>query len=403
MQRCRGQNAKVLKWYKTGFTTLLAGLCSMAQAVDYNFSGFADFTAGDVLAGSNHNAYNNYKCPCFVSNYEYGGIYQNHGWNASNESMVGIQLNAKVDDQLSGVVQVDGRGLDGYQTTMDWAYLSYNLNNQFTLQAGRKRLPLYMYSDYNYIGYAYPWIRPPVDLYGWEIYSYDGANLQYNNTFGDWALATNTWAGNDSIPNAPGLTNIYNGYPVDTSWRDILGTSVDFSNDYLHFRAVYMQNSVTQNLPNPGVAATQTLETPDTLLHASRQQVWGLAFNADYNNWMWKSEYNSVRRPEMGYIGNSYLTGAGYKLKQVTLMYTYSQYWEYTSAYTLYSQPQRDNTRSVVLRWDFHPSVCFKLEYDLVKDHSTSYNPNGTINTTTNPDWFVGNSRMIAASLDAVF
>ncbi len=374
--------------------SLMGGLLTeQGQATEINFSGFADFTAGDVLGGSQNGKssfnYLNYKCPCFISNYEYAGIYQNKGWNAANESMVGLQANAKVDDKLSAVLQIDARGLNGYQPSVDWAYASYQLTNTFTVQAGHKRLPLYMYSDYNYVGYAFPWVRPPVDLYGWEIYSYDGANVQYNNAFGDWAIATNTWAGNQSSPNAPGLTNVYNGYTTDTSWRDIIGTSIDISNDYVHLRGVYMQNKVFQGTPNPGIPSTQTAGTPDTPLFPSNneQQIWGAAFNVDYMNMLWRSEYNFVRRPQMGYIAPSYLTGAGYKWDDVTALYTYSKYWEGTTSTTY--QPQRDNTRSFTLRWDFRPSAALKVQYDLFKDHSL-YS-------------FMGNSKLLTVALDFVF
>ncbi len=397
-------------------------------ATDISFSGFADMTAGKILSGNLRGQSQwlspNYNCPCFISNYEYGGVYQNNGWNASNESMVGVQANAHIDDQLSAVVQVDARGLNGYQASVDWAYVSYNLNNQFTVQAGRKRLPLYMYSDYNYIGYAYPWIRPPVDLYGWEIYSYDGANLQYTNTFGDWALSTNSWAGNSTNLNAPGLTNIYNtGTPMDTSWRDIIGTSIDFSNDYVHLRAVYMQNSYIQSKQQLEFPAATNSVSPGIFQYAAnapyaggRQQVWGLAFNADYDNFIWKSEYNDVRRPTSPYVANasgnggsfapgysglSFLTAAGYKYQQVTLLYTFSQYWEHTSDYQYYS-PQRDNTRSVVVRWDFHTNAALKMEYDVVKDHSATLTSNGAVAPGGYPV-FVGNSKLLAVGLDVIF
>ncbi|NNM51313.1 MAG: hypothetical protein HKM02_03700 [Pseudomonadales bacterium] len=437
-------------WLRKGLlvvstTTLLSGYMVNASATSITFSGFADFTAGNVLGGSGPSNYQipaflpngvnsptslypSYKCPCFISNYEYGGIYQHTGWDLANESMVGIQANAQVNDQLSAVVQIDARGLDGYQPTVDWAYTSYNLTNTLTIQAGRKRLPLYMYSDYNYVGYAYPWVRPPVDLYGWEVYSYDGINVQYNNAIGDWALMTNTWAGNSVDPNAPGLTNVYNGFVTDTAWKDIIGTSIDLSNDYVHLRAVYMQNKVFQGTPNVAINNGQGIisntipqtamfnDTPITnftypssgnpngvvnnnLVWGTLQQVWGAAFNIDYNNILWRSEYNFVRRPQMGYVAPSLLAGAGYKYGQVTAMYTYSQYWESDS--WLHTFPQRDNTRAVTLRWDFRPSVCLKLQYDLFMDHSVGYTAPGQVAPSS--DWFLGSSKLLTASLDMVF
>ena len=104
---------------RCALTSGLLATSAFAQATDITFNGFADFTAGEVVGGSNQSSYLQYKCPCFISNYEYGGIYQNTGVNFAKESMVGLQANAKIDDKLSAVLQVDSRGLNGYQPSVD--------------------------------------------------------------------------------------------------------------------------------------------------------------------------------------------------------------------------------------------------------------------------------------------
>ena len=371
-----------------GLICMLLGGATTALATDISFNGFANFTAGEVVGGSNQGSHLQYQCPCFVSNYEYGGIYQHTGVDVAQESMMGLQATAKVDDKLSAILQVDARGLNGYQPSVDWAYASYQLNDTFTVQVGRKRLPWYMYSDYNYVGYAYIWVRPPVDLYGWEVYSYDGVNLQYNNAWGDWAVYSNTWAGNQSSLNAPGLTQVYNGYATDTSWRDIIGSSLDVSNEYVHLRAMYMQNKVYQGAQNPGNSATQTAATPDTpIQNAQFQQALGFAANIDYKSFLLRSQYNIVRRPQMGYIAPSGLLGVGYRVDDVTGMYTSSRYRESKS--WLYTQPQRDSTRALTLRWDFRPSMDLKLQYDMFVDHSQFP--------------FLGDSKLVTTSFDMVF
>ena len=52
-------------------------------------------------------------------------------------------------------------------------------------QVGRKRIPLYYYSDFQDIGLSYPWVSPPPELYGWEVTNYNGGSLRYNDSFGD--------------------------------------------------------------------------------------------------------------------------------------------------------------------------------------------------------------------------
>jgi hypothetical protein len=363
-----------------GLLPLLVLAAGSACATEVNFSGFASFTAGDIISGSNHGTLNNFQCPCFVSNYEYAGVYQDKGWTADPESVVGLQANIKVDDQLAATVQLDARGVNNYQTSVDWAYVTYNLDSHWAIQAGHKRLPLYAYSDSSYIGYSYPWVRPPVDLYGWEIYSYNGVNALYTNTVGDWGLTANVWGGSQSSPDNVELTNIYTGVKTDTAWRDILGAYVDMSNDIFRLRFTYMQNKLDLT-EYPNGVPTQ-LDPP-----GASQQIYGAAFNADYDNFLWRSEYNTFRRPQMGYNAPSWFTGLGYRLGTVTGMYTFSSYRESQSQQ--YPTPQRDNTRSVSLRWDFHKNIALKTQYDFFVDHSLFP--------------FTGSSKLLTVSLDTVF
>lgn len=92
--------------------------------------------------------------------------------------MAGSQGDFKFTPEFSATVQAVARGADN-SVGIDWAYLSYNLLPNLKLQVGHKRLPRYYYSDFMYIGYAYPWVRPAPDLYGWQTYAYEGANLLY--------------------------------------------------------------------------------------------------------------------------------------------------------------------------------------------------------------------------------
>lgn len=59
---------------------------------------------------------------------------------------------------------------------------------EWKLQIGRKRLPLYYYSDFQDVGYAYNTVRPSPDVYGWDIVNYNGASLSTTRSLGDWTL-----------------------------------------------------------------------------------------------------------------------------------------------------------------------------------------------------------------------
>jgi len=86
---------------------------------------------------------------------EQAGVYENNDWSFGAESSLGLQGNFTVDDKLSATLQVVARGGNSYRADVDWAYLSYELTPKLLLQAGHKRLPIYYYSDFMYVGYSY--------------------------------------------------------------------------------------------------------------------------------------------------------------------------------------------------------------------------------------------------------
>lgn len=338
----------------------LSGYAKPAHAVEFSLSGFSSITAGTMVSGA-HVDYLSYHCPCFLANYEYAGMYTGSGWSARQESLVGLQGSAKFTNKLSATVQVVARGEPKTQASIDWAYLTYNLDSSWSVQAGRKRLPIYYYSDTNYIGYSYIWVRPPVDVYGWDIYSYDGANVMYRNTIGQWGVTGNVWMGNSFNGNDAYYKYLYTGVRSDSAWHHIVGGYLDISNDIFGFRLIYQRNRISETTyDDSGVPTVVFSNVP--------QQIIGAAFNVDYNNWILRSEFNMFKRHALGYDARSYIVGGGYRLGDVTGMLTYSRYFETTSP--IYTQPQRDNTRTATIRWDFRPSMALKFQFDSFRDRS---------------------------------
>lgn len=362
--------------------TLLLAIALPASAADVQLSGFATITAGSVLDGSHDGKVNAFQCPCFIANYEYAGFYEDKGWTAGVESTIGVQADIRIDDQLTATLQLDGHAVDGYDAALDWAYLSYRANAEWTLQAGHKRLPLYYYSDSNYIGYSYPWVRPPVDVYGWEIYSYDGLNAIHATTVGDWALRTNVWAGSQKDDDSAMMAQIYNGEPTRVLWSDILGGAVDIGNDVVNLRVVYMQSGLEQTM-TPVSTGIPEEQYPA----GAKQRIYGAAFNVDYGNFLWRSEYNTFVRDDIYQTAPSFFASAGWRAGDLTFLYTYSQYREDSDAN--YTEPQRYHTQAGTVRWDFRRKMALKAQVDRFKDNSTTV--------------FVGDSTLATLSLVTVF
>lgn len=363
----------------TGLLLSAASLAPLAHAGDFTVSGFATLAAGKAYGGTT-GPWNDFDCPCFIANYEHGATYNKNRISFAEESLAGVQVKYKFSDQLSATAQLVSRASEHMKGEVDWAYLTWDVTPDTTVQVGRRRLPIYAFSDSVYIGYTLPWIRVPQDIYGWEVGAYNGVNVSHRKTFGDWAVIGNVFAGQESTKNNKEMERIYYAAPVDDAWKHILGGYLDVSNDFMGVRLIYMQNSIdlTSFPADPADA---------TVNRGLRQRIMGVSASADYENIIFRAEANQFRRPAQDYKSSSWTATVGYKIGDFTPLVGYSRYTEKLTE--KYTDLQIDNTRFAAIRWDFRKNMDLKVQFDSVRD--SSHIP------------FSGNAKLISVALDAVF
>lgn len=49
-----------------------------------------------------------------------------------------------------------------FENSVEWAFLKGRLFPKLIVRAGRLGVDVFMLSEYRNIGFAYPWVRPPV-------------------------------------------------------------------------------------------------------------------------------------------------------------------------------------------------------------------------------------------------
>ena len=102
------------------------------------------------------------------------------GWSARVDSLLGAQLGWRVDPRWDLVVQGISRYHDSgnYRPELSWAFVRYRPDPALQLRAGRLGWDVFQLADSRYVGYAYPWARPPVDQFGMlQLTHIDGADV----------------------------------------------------------------------------------------------------------------------------------------------------------------------------------------------------------------------------------
>ncbi|OHU85017.1 MULTISPECIES: porin [Pseudoalteromonas] len=345
----------------------------------------------------------------------------------SNESMFALQVSSDLGDGISATAQIVARGHEDYDAEFEWAYISYDINEHLRLSAGKMRLPLFRYSDFIEVGYAYRWVRPPTSVYSFASTTPTGMSLLYTSQLGQWDSSLQFVYGRyEGKANA--ITD-----SDDATLNDITGFNWTMSKDWLTLRASYVvaETSISLNNSAPLVALSGALQNYGLQEQLSQLVVdkddgsfLGLGFAIDYNNFLLDGEYTEVEvdnslLPEQ----SQYYVSAGYRLDDWTLHVTYEEnddkhpngrFNQVPTTITLAngavvpvstdpSNPNaplirdlmngalnatRVNTNTVTLgaRYDFHPSAAFKIDWSRLD------------NDVTNQD-----NDVIAVAIDLVF
>lgn len=129
----------------------------------------------------------------------------NGATDAGADSRLGLQAEGNLSANLDLVGQVVAKRLDSQDpwvaNRLELGYLAWRPDDHWRLRVGRYAPDLFLLAEYRNVGFAYPWVRPNTEVYGWlPISSLDGADLRYQWMSEDDALwrlraSAGTWRG----------------------------------------------------------------------------------------------------------------------------------------------------------------------------------------------------------------
>lgn len=95
----------------------------------------------------------------YVANlFQGSGTGRSHSIDAGVDSKIGVQLDGKLTNRLSGVFLVVAatRANSSFSQRVEWANLKYSLNPYVSIRAGRTALPNFLVSDARLVNLANP-------------------------------------------------------------------------------------------------------------------------------------------------------------------------------------------------------------------------------------------------------
>ncbi len=117
----------------------------------------------------------------------------------NTDSRLGLQFTGAINDRMSATAQLLARGRGGNNTIeTDWAFVSLDVTQQAQVRTGKLKFPTFLISDYYEVGYAYPWMRPPQEVYSLNpISTLVGLDALYTPSLGSSNLLIQPFVGSN--------------------------------------------------------------------------------------------------------------------------------------------------------------------------------------------------------------
>jgi hypothetical protein len=353
------------------------------------------------------------------------GAGRTKDWSPHVDSRLGAQVDLTFSPRWSAVIQVvsEQRLDNSYQPQVEWANIKYQATPELALRMGRIALPMFVAADYRKVGYAYAWVRPPLEVYGVQpISSSDGADLTWHWDGEQVRSTTQAFYGRTD-------RRLYG--PARLRGDNITGLSHTVEQGAFSARASVITTRITMNLfPELFQAldafGPQGRDIGSRLaLDSKRATIMGLGLNYDPGQYFVTAE--ASRSKTVSYLGStkSFYVSSGWRHGNFTPYGGYARVWgtppEGPTALSLAGLPPAyarsalvantilagalrtipsQSTLSAGLRWDLAPNVALKLQHERV----TSRNGSRGLLINSAADFRSGRTAQVtSAALDFVF
>lgn len=204
-------------------------LAPLTQAADVGISGFLS-VGGGMVDDENSVSYDGYSEEDLTF----------------DRNLLGLQVTGQVNEKITATAQLIARSEKDYEVTAEWAYLTWQASDNGKVRAGRLRTPLYTYSDSLDVGYSYPWISAPNEVYYLPFNNVDGLDYYLTAALGSFDTTFQAYYGSFESD-----FSFEDGTQGNASLRNQMGVAATFGKDWWNFRAAFHQADLSVDINSP--------------------------------------------------------------------------------------------------------------------------------------------------------
>lgn len=320
-----------------------------------------------------------------------------------NDSKFGLQVSADVAENMQAVAQILAAGSDeNFDLDIEWAYVDWRLTNAMSLRAGKVKEPVFLISDYIEVGYAYPWIRPPQEVYrNNPITTINGMEALFQANISNMSLIFQPYVGTntEAVPGTNG------GLQFDAS--NFYGAALQLASRAFTLQMSFLQTDVATSDLTGGALAGFVAEGDAQLISA------GLSW--DVNNFVGYTEYvtRDISETQMEGIfpdQDAWYVTLGYRMGNFLPHITFANSESDPIANPAANQGVTQDSITLGVRYEINNSAAFKFEVqsvtpDIAAGSGGLFGQSTTDGSPLLPADFVDgdSATMISAAVDIIF
>lgn len=264
--------------------------------------------------------------------------------SANQQTLFALQPTYSFSDEWSVTGQLLAHSSDDRDSGVEWLYLTYRPDNAWLFRAGKLRMPFFTYSDSIDVGYSYPWVSAPAQVYGNYLFStFNGVSGSYNFAGDNFAVNIEAYYGyfDGDI--------LIAGSKVDAAGRvdDLRGVVLNLRSNNIGMRLSYHRgyNDTRIGLLEPlqdGLAQAGFTASAGSLDSAGEVTFMQAALTYDTLTSFYKAEWVKTKSEFAAapYLSGYYFT-AGHNINDWTVHVTY--------AASSYSDPEAETELQPIL------------------------------------------------------
>jgi hypothetical protein len=264
------------------------------------------------------------------SRVENAGAGHTRAWSPAVDSLIGAQVDARLTPKFSAVLQLlsQQNADSSFSPHIEWAYLKYQFTPDFSVRLGRTAIDAFLLTDSRNIGFANPWVRPPIELYDLvPVTNSDGIDFNYrfavaggSNTI-DASIGYDHYQYPTSNSQATGRADAAQQYSlVDTFQRGSATLRVTYGQAHLTVAAFEPLFDAFREFGPQGVGISDLYDVDNRVI-----AYYGVSAAYEPGAWFLMAELGRVNFHSVLGETTGWYVSSGYRFNRVTPYATYAQ------------------------------------------------------------------------------